>query len=118
MLPWLNLNSSASIKEFWDFINSQFKDNQFAEQALSKLSSLRQKGEVWTYVQEFNQLAMEANLVSSLTSEMPDVHLDMKQMLFNWGLKDEIWTHVLLISRSIPFDEYVKQVQQADNELY
>ena len=41
VLPWLNLNPNASIKEFWVFINSQFKDNQLTEWALSKLSSLR-----------------------------------------------------------------------------
>ena len=31
VLPWLNLNSNASMKEFWAFMNSQFKDNQLAE---------------------------------------------------------------------------------------
>ena len=111
MLPWLNLNSSASIEEFWVFINSQFKDNQFTEWALSKLSSLRQKGEAQIYVQKFNQLAMEVNLVSPSTPGMPDIHLGMKCMLFNRGLKDEIRTHVLLVPRSTPFDKYVKQVR-------
>ena len=43
VLFWLNLNLSASMEKFWAFIDSQFKDNQLAEQALSKLSSLRQK---------------------------------------------------------------------------
>ena len=71
-------------------MNSQFKDNQLAEQALSKLSSLRQKEKAQTYVQEFNQLIMEANLVSSSTPEMPDIHFSIKQMLFNRDLKDEI----------------------------
>ena len=50
MLPWLNLNPNASMKEFWAFINLQFKDNQLAEQALSKLSSLRQKEKAQIYV--------------------------------------------------------------------
>ena len=106
------------MKEFWVFMNSQFKDNQLAEQALSKLSSLRQKEEVWIYVQEFNQLTMKMNLISPSMSEMLDVHLGTKQMLFNRDLKDEIWTYVLLISKSILFDEYAKQMQQADDELY
>ena len=78
VLPWLDLNPNASMKEFWAFINSQFKNNQLAKQAFSKLSSLKQKGEAQIYIQKFNQLIMKANLVSSLTSEMPDVHLDMK----------------------------------------
>ena len=115
---WLDLNSNASMEEFWAFMNSQFKNNQLAEWALSKLSSLRQKGEVWIYVQEFNQLTMKVNLISPLMSEMSDIHFGIKQMLFNRNLKDEIWTHVLLISRSTLFDEYTKQVQQTDNELY
>ena len=34
------------MKEFWVFMNSQFKDNQLAEQAFNKLSSLKQKEEV------------------------------------------------------------------------
>ena len=106
------------MEEFWAFMNSQFKNNQLAKQALSKLSSLRQKGEAQIYVQKFNQLAMKMNLVSPLMPEMPDVHLGTKHMLFNRGLKDEIWTYVLLVSRSTLFDEYVKQVQQVDNELY
>ena len=38
------------MKEFWAFMNSQFKDNQLAEQALSKLNSLRQKKEAQIYV--------------------------------------------------------------------
>ena len=50
VLPWLDLNLNVSMEEFWAFMNSQFKDNQLAEQALSKLSSLRQKEEAWTYV--------------------------------------------------------------------
>ena len=99
-------------------MDSQFKNNQLTEQALSKLSSLRQKEEVWTYVQEFNQLIMKANLVSPSMSEMSDIHFGMKQILFNRDLKNEIQTHVLLISKSTLFDEYTKQVQQADNELY
>ena len=106
------------MKKFWIFINSQFKDNQFAEQALSKLSSLRQKEEAQTYIQKFNQLIMKANLVSPLMFEMPDVHFSTKWMLFNRGLKDEIQTHILLIPKSTPFNKYIKQVQQADNELY
>ena len=61
---------------------------------------------------------MEANLVSFPTSGMPDIYLDTKQMLFNKDLKNEIQTHILLISRSTPFDEYIKQVQQTDDELY
>ena len=61
---------------------------------------------------------MKVNLVSSPTSRMPDVHLSIKCMLFNRGLKDEIQTHVLLISKSTLFDEYVKQMQQANDELY
>ena len=99
-------------------MNSQFKDNQLAEQALSKLSSLRQKGETWIYVQKFNQLTMKVNLISLSMSEMLDIHFDMKQMLFNRDLKNEIWIYVLLVSRSISFNEYTKQVQQANNELY
>ena len=99
-------------------MNSQFKDNQLAEQALSKLSSLRQKKEAQIYVQKFNQLTIKANLISSSTPEMLDVHFDTKQILFNKSLKNEIWTYVLLVSRSILFDEYIKQVQQTDNELY
>ena len=99
-------------------MNSQFKDNQLAEQAFSKLSFLRQKEEAQIYVQKFNQLAMKANLVSPSTPEMSDVHFDMKQMLFNRDLKNEIQTHVLLVSRSTLFDEYTKQMQQTDNELY
>ena len=106
------------MEEFWVFMDSQFKDNQFAKWALSKLSSLRQKEEVQIYVQEFNQLVMEVNLVNPSMPEMPDIHLGTKQMLFDRDLKDEIWTHVLLVSRSTLFDEYTKQVQQADDELY
>ena len=33
---------------------------------------------------------MKVNLVSPSTSEMPDVHLGMKQILFNRGLKNKI----------------------------
>ena len=51
-------------------------------------------------------------------SEMFNVHFDIKQILFNKDLKNEIQTHVLLISKSILFNEYTKQMQQADNELY
>ena len=51
-------------------------------------------------------------------SEMSDVHLGTKHILFNRGLKNEIQTHVLLVPRSTPFNEYVKQIQQADDELY
>ena len=118
VLPWLNLNLNISMKEFWIFINSQFKDNQLTEWVFNKLSSLKQKGKVWTYIQEFNQLIIKANLVSSLMSETSDVHFGMKQILFNRNLKNEIWTHILLISKSTPFNEYTKQVQQTDNELY
>ena len=39
-------------------------------------------------------------------------------MLFNRDLKNEIQIHVLLVLKSISFDEYTKQMQQADNELY
>ena len=99
-------------------MNSQFKDNQFAEQALSKLSSLKQKEKAQIYVQEFNQLAMKMNLINLSMFRIPDVHFDMKWILFNRGLKDEIWIHVLLVLRSISFDEYTKQMQQADDELY
>ena len=108
MLPWLNLNSNASMEEFWAFMDSQFKDNQLAEQALSKLSFLKQRGEVWTYVQEFNQLIIKMNLVSLSMFRMFDVHFDMKQILFNRNLKNEIWIHVLLVLRSTLFDEYIK----------
>ena len=48
VLPWLDLNPNASMKEFWAFMNSQFKDNQLTKQTLSKLSSLRQKEEAQT----------------------------------------------------------------------
>ena len=41
VLFWLNLNSNASMEEFWAFMNLQFKDNQLVEWALSKLSSLK-----------------------------------------------------------------------------
>ena len=63
-------------------------------------------------------MTMKVNLISSLTSEIPDVHLDMKWMLFNKDLKNEIQIHVLLVLRSISFNEYTKQMQQTDNELY
>ena len=49
---------------------------------------------------------------------MSDIHLDTKQMLFNRGLKNEIWIYILLVSKSTLFDKYIKQVQQADDELY
>ena len=58
------------------------------------------------------------NLINSLTFEMSDIHFDMKWILFNRGLKDEIQIYILLILRSILFDEYTKQVQQADDKLY
>ena len=118
VLPWLNLNSNVSMKEFWAFMNSQFKDNQLAEQAFSKLSSLRQKKEAQIYVQKFNQLIIEVNLVSLSTSEISDVHFNMKWMLFNRDLKNEIWIHVLLILKNILFDKYIKQMQQTNDELY
>ena len=50
VLPWLDLNLNASMKKFWIFMDLQFKDNQLAEWTFSKLSSLRQKEEVWIYV--------------------------------------------------------------------
>ena len=50
VLSWLNLNSNVNMKEFWAFINSQFKNNQLTEQALSKLSSLKQKEETQIYI--------------------------------------------------------------------
>ena len=71
-------------------MNSQFKDNQLVEQALSKLSSLRQKKEAQLYVQEFNQLTMKVNLISLSIPKMSDFHFDMKQILFNKDLKNEI----------------------------
>ena len=61
---------------------------------------------------------MKVNLINPSTSEMSDVHFGMKWMLFNRGLKNEIQTHILLVLKSTPFDEYTKQMQQADNELY
>ena len=61
---------------------------------------------------------MKANLVSLSISETPDIHFGTKHMLFNKGLKDEIQTHILLILKNILFNKYVKQMQQADNELY
>ena len=118
VLPWLDLNPSASMEEFWIFMNLQFKNNQLAEQALSKLNSLKQKEKPQIYVQKFNQLTMKANLVSPSTSEMFDIHLSTKHMLFNRDLKNEIQIHVLLILRNILFNKYVKQIQQADDELY
>ena len=66
------------MEEFWAFINSQFKNNQFTEQALSKLSSLRQKEEVQIYIQKFNQLIMKANLVSFSMSKISDIHFNIK----------------------------------------
>ena len=41
MFLWLDLNLNTSMKEFWVFMNSQFKDNQLTKQVLSKLSSLK-----------------------------------------------------------------------------
>ena len=38
------------MEEFWAFMDSQFKDNQLTEQALSKLSFLRQKEKAQIYV--------------------------------------------------------------------
>ena len=58
------------------------------------------------------------NLVSPSTPEMSDVHFNTKQILFNRNLKNEIQTYILLVPRSILFDEYAKQVQQTDNKLY
>ena len=115
---WLNLNSNASMEEFWVFINLQFKNNQLTEQIFNKLSSLKQKEKAQIYVQKFNQLIIKVNLISLSISEISDIHFGTKQMLFNRGLKNEIWIYVLLISRSTLFNEYIKQMQQADNELY
>ena len=61
---------------------------------------------------------MKANLISSSTFKMSDVHLNTKQMLFNRDLKNEIQTYILLVLKSTLFDKYIKQVQQIDNELY
>ena len=61
---------------------------------------------------------MKANLISLSIFEIFDVHFNMKQMLFNKGLKNEIQTHILLVLKSTSFNEYTKQMQQADNELY
>ena len=58
------------------------------------------------------------NLVSPSTSKMLDIHFGTKQILFNRDLKNEIQTHILLILKSILFNEYIKQMQQTDNELY
>ena len=99
-------------------MNSQFKDNQLVEQIFSKLNSLKQKEKAQIYVQEFNQLTMKVNLVNLSTPEMSDVHFDTKWMLFNRNLKNEIQTHILLILKSISFNKYIKQMQQADNKLY
>ena len=49
---------------------------------------------------------------------MLDVHFNTKQMLFNKSLKNKIQTYVLLIPKSTLFNEYTKQMQQADNKLY
>ena len=108
VLPWLNLNPNISMEEFWAFMNSQFKDNQLAEQALSKLSSLKQKKKAQIYVQKFNQLTMKTNLINPPTSEMSDIHFGTKQILFNRNLKNEIQTYILLILKNILFDEYIK----------
>ena len=82
------------------------------------MNSLRQKEKAQIYVQKFNQLAIETNLVSFSMPEMSDVHFGTKQMLFNKNLKNKIWTYILLVSKSTSFNEYTKQMQQADNELY
>ena len=54
---------------------------------------------------------MKMNLVSLSTPEMSDVYFGTKWMLFNRNLKNEIQTYILLVLRSILFDEYIKQVQ-------
>ena len=51
-------------------------------------------------------------------SEMFDIHFNIKWMLFNRDLKNEIWIHILLILKSILFNEYTKQIQQTNDELY
>ena len=61
---------------------------------------------------------MKANLISLSTPEMSDVHFSTKQILFNRDLKNEIQIYVLLILKSTSFNEYTKQMQQADDELY
>ena len=61
---------------------------------------------------------MKVNLISPSMLEIPDIHLDMKWMLFDRNLKNEIQTHILLILRNTLFDEYTKQMQQTDDELY
>ena len=106
------------MKEFWVFINSQFKDNQLAEQVLSKLSSLKQKEEAQIYVKKFNKLIIKIKLINFLIFKMSDIHFDIKQILFNKNLKNEIQIYILLISKSTLFNEYTKQMQQTDNELY
>ena len=59
-------------------MNSQFKNNQLAEQVLSKLNSLKQKEEAQIYIQKFNQLTMKANLVSSSIFEISNIYFNMK----------------------------------------
>ena len=49
---------------------------------------------------------------------MSNVHFDIKWMLFNRDLKNEIWIYVLLVSKSTLFNEYAKQMQQTNDELY
>ena len=61
---------------------------------------------------------MKTNLVSPSTFELSDVHLGTKHILFNRNLKNEIQTYILLILKSTLFNEYVKQMQQADDKLY
>ena len=63
-------------------------------------------------------MIIKVNLVSLSMFEMPDVHFDTKWILFNKGLKNEIWTYVLLVLKNTLFNEYTKQMQQTDNELY
>ena len=99
-------------------MNLQFKDNQLTEWTLNKLNSLKQKRKAWIYVEKFNQLTIKVNLVSFLMSEMSDVHFNIKWMLFNRDLKNEIQIYILLVLKSILFNEYIKQMQQTDNELY
>ena len=54
---------------------------------------------------------MKVNLISPPTFEMFDIHFGIKWMLFDRDLKNKIQTHVLLVLKSILFDEYTKQVQ-------
>ena len=63
-------------------------------------------------------MIIKANLVSLSIFEMSDVYFDIKQILFNRDLKNEIQIYILLVLKSILFDEYTKQIQQTNNELY